>query len=78
MRFDLSDEEWALLVPLLPKNRKSARVLRSIKLLNRIEQFLLHFRYRPNALLFRPKPPAFRLDSTPWPAARRWRRRAPK
>ena len=26
MRFDLSDEEWALLVPLLPKNRKSARV----------------------------------------------------
>jgi transposase len=50
MRFDLSDEEWALLVPLLPKNRKSARVLRSIKLLNRIEQFLLHFRYRPNAL----------------------------
>src|SRR5262245_45348091 len=26
MRFDLSDEEWALLVPPLPKNRKSARV----------------------------------------------------
>src|SRR5262245_14882274 len=26
MRFDLSDEEWALLVPLLPKNRNSARV----------------------------------------------------
>jgi transposase len=26
MRFDLSDEEWALLAPLLPKNRKSARV----------------------------------------------------
>src|SRR5262245_45225696 len=26
MRFDLSDEERALLVPLLPKNRKSARV----------------------------------------------------
>ena len=26
MRFDLSDEEWALLVPLLPKHRKSARV----------------------------------------------------
>jgi len=26
MRFDLSDEEWALLEPLLPKNRKSARV----------------------------------------------------
>src|SRR5262245_11006925 len=26
MRFDLSDEEWALLVPLLLKNRKSARV----------------------------------------------------
>jgi transposase len=26
MRFDLSDEEWALLGPLLPKNRKSARV----------------------------------------------------
>src|SRR5262245_7826255 len=26
MRFDLSDEEWALLVLLLPKNRKSARV----------------------------------------------------
>src|SRR4030095_12368306 len=26
MRFDLSDEEWALLVPLLPKNVKSARV----------------------------------------------------
>ena len=26
MRFDLSDEEWALLEPLLPKRRKSARV----------------------------------------------------
>lgn len=26
MRFDLSDEEWALLAPLLPKSRKSARV----------------------------------------------------
>jgi transposase len=26
MRFDLSDEEWALLEPLFPKNRKSARV----------------------------------------------------
>jgi transposase len=25
MRFDLSDEEWALLEPLLPKARKSAR-----------------------------------------------------
>ena len=26
MRFDLSDENWALLEPLLPKSRKSARV----------------------------------------------------
>jgi len=26
MRFDLSDEEWAVLEPLLPKGRKSARV----------------------------------------------------
>src|ERR1700687_527560 len=26
MRFDLSDEEWALLEPLLPQSRKSARV----------------------------------------------------
>src|SRR5262245_50036627 len=26
MRFDLSDEEWTLLVPLLPKIRKRARV----------------------------------------------------
>ena len=26
MRFDLSDEEWALLEPLLPKSRRSARV----------------------------------------------------
>jgi transposase len=26
MRFDLSDDEWALLDPLLPKSRKSARV----------------------------------------------------
>ena len=26
MRFDLSDEEWALLEPLLPKSRLSARV----------------------------------------------------
>ena len=26
MRFDLSDEEWALLEPLLPKQRKSTRV----------------------------------------------------
>ncbi len=26
MRFDLSDEEWALLEPLLPRSRKSARV----------------------------------------------------
>ena len=26
MRFDLSDEEWALLEPRLPKSRKSARV----------------------------------------------------
>src|ERR1035438_3702328 len=26
MRFDLSDEEWALLEPLLPKSRKSGRV----------------------------------------------------
>jgi transposase len=26
MRFDLSDEKWALLEPLLPKSRKSARV----------------------------------------------------
>jgi transposase len=26
MRFDLSDEEWALLEPLLPKSRKRARV----------------------------------------------------
>ena len=25
MRFDLSDEEWALLGPLMPKSRKSAR-----------------------------------------------------
>src|SRR5665213_3353012 len=26
MRFDLGDEEWALLQPLLPKSRRSARV----------------------------------------------------
>ena len=26
MRFDLTDEEWALLDPLMPKSRKSARV----------------------------------------------------
>jgi transposase len=26
MRSDLSDEEWALLEPLLPKSRKSVRV----------------------------------------------------
>jgi len=26
MRFDLSDEDWALLDPLLPKSRKSARI----------------------------------------------------
>src|SRR5476649_381372 len=26
MRFDLSDDDWALLEPLLPKSRKSARV----------------------------------------------------
>jgi hypothetical protein len=26
MRFDLSDEDWALLEPLLPKSRRSARV----------------------------------------------------
>ena len=26
MRFDLTDEEWALLEPLMPKRRKSARV----------------------------------------------------
>jgi transposase len=26
MRFDLTNEEWALLEPLLPKGRKSARV----------------------------------------------------
>lgn len=26
MRFDLTDEEWALLEPLLPTQRKSARV----------------------------------------------------
>jgi transposase len=26
MRFDLSDEEWALLEPLFPRNRNSARV----------------------------------------------------
>src|SRR5260370_4001200 len=26
MRFDLTDEEWALLEPLMPKSRKSARV----------------------------------------------------
>jgi hypothetical protein len=25
MRFDLSDEDWALLEPLTPANRKSAR-----------------------------------------------------
>ena len=25
MRFDLSDDEWAVLEPLMPKNRKSAR-----------------------------------------------------
>ena len=25
MRFDLSDEEWALLEPLMPRSRKSAR-----------------------------------------------------
>jgi hypothetical protein len=27
MRFDLSDEDWALLEPLLPKSRKSARAV---------------------------------------------------
>jgi transposase len=26
MRFDLSDDEWALLEPLLPKSRKSPRI----------------------------------------------------
>jgi transposase len=26
MRFDLSDDEWALLAPLMPKGRMSARV----------------------------------------------------
>ena len=26
MRFDLSDEEWGLMEPLLPKSRKSGRV----------------------------------------------------
>jgi transposase len=26
MRFDLSDDEWVLLEPLMPKSRKSARV----------------------------------------------------
>ena len=25
MRFDLSDDDWALLEPLMPKSRKSAR-----------------------------------------------------
>jgi transposase len=26
MRFDLSDEEWPLLEPLMPQSRKSARI----------------------------------------------------
>jgi transposase len=26
MRFDLTDEEWALLEPLMPESRKTARV----------------------------------------------------
>lgn len=33
MRFDLSDEDWALLEPLLPKSRWSARVDESFEFL---------------------------------------------
>jgi transposase len=32
MRFDLTDEEWALLEPLMPKSRKSGRELTTARL----------------------------------------------
>jgi transposase len=47
MRFDLTDEEWALLEPLMPKSRKSARV-DDRKILNAIF-YVLRTAARPGA-----------------------------
>jgi transposase len=45
MRFDLSDEDWALLEPLLPKSRKSAGV-DDRKIMNAIFCVLIPARFR--------------------------------
>ena len=54
MRFDLSDEEWALLEPLLPKGRKNARVNdrqdRECDLLYQRLWFLTLRGFRPSAI----------------------------
>ena len=47
MRFDLTDEEWAILEPLMPKSRKSARV-DDRKILNAIF-YVLRTAARPGA-----------------------------
>jgi hypothetical protein len=49
MRFDLSDEEWALLEPLLPKSRKSARVADYPEPLHRYKESLLPQAHLPAA-----------------------------
>ena len=68
MRFDLSDEEWALLEPLLPKSRKSARV-DDRKIVNAIFYFLR------TGMPWRDLPERYGPYTTAYKCFNRWSRR---
>ncbi len=46
MRFDLSDDEWAFLEPLMPKRRKIARADGRSKIMNAIFYTAMYERYQ--------------------------------
>lgn len=68
MRFDLSDDEWALLKPLMPKNRKSART-DDRKIMNAI------FYVLRNGMPWRDLPERYGPHTTAYNRFNRWSRR---
>ena len=69
MRFDLSDDEWALLEPLMPKSRKSARV-DDRKIMNAI------FYVLRTGMPWRDLPERYGPYTTAYNRFNRWSRRA--
>jgi transposase len=68
MRFDLTDDEWALLEPLMPKSRKSARV-DDRKIMNAI------FYVLRTGMPWRDLPERYGLYTTAYNRFNRWSRR---